>query len=111
MIEKPFVLMKDYMRWVFSLERSVNGRWTRFHATEKDIAKISALEFNMIDKCLKLYHAVKSCSESSKEVKKVLASRIQEIEDDISDIVAINEKAECRYSVFFEKYGEKALKD
>ena len=111
MIEKPFVLMKDYMRWVFSLERLVNGRWTRFHATEKDIAKISALEFNMIDKCLKLYHAVKTCSESSKEVKKVLASRIQEIEDDISDIIAINEKAECRYSVFFEKYGEKALKD
>ena len=111
MIEKPFVLMKDYMRWVFSLERLVNGRWTRFHATEKDIAKISALEFNIIDKCLKLYHAVKTCSESSKEVKKVLAIRIQEIEDDISDIVAINEKAECRYSVFFEKYGEKALKD
>lgn len=111
MIEKPFVLMKDYMRWVFSLERLVNGRWTRFHAKEKDIAKISALEFNMIDKCLKLYHAVKSCSESSKEAKKVLASRIQEIEDDISDIITINEKAECRYSVFFEKYGEKALKN
>ena len=26
MIEKPFVLMKDYMRWVFSLERLINGR-------------------------------------------------------------------------------------
>ena len=111
MIEKPFVLMKDYMRWVFSLERLINGRWTRFQATEKDIAKISVLEFNMIDKCLKLYHAVKTCAEASKEVKKVLASRIQEIEDDISDIIAINEKAESRYSEFFEKYGEKALKD
>ena len=65
----------------------------------------------MIDKCLKLYHAVKTCAEASKEVKKVLASRIQEIEDDISDIIAINEKAESRYSEFFEKYGEKALKD
>lgn len=111
MIEKPFDLMKDLLRWTFSLERLVNGRWTRFQATEKDIAKISVLEFNMIDKCLKLYQAVKSCSEASKEVKKVLNSRIEEIKDDISDVVEINKKAEGRYSVFYDKYGENALRD
>ena len=65
----------------------------------------------MIDKCQKLYQAVKNCSESSLEIKKVLNSRIEEIKDDISDIIARNEKAEKRYSVFYEKYGENALRD
>ena len=65
----------------------------------------------MIDKCIKLYQSVKSCSKSSNEVQKVLQSRIEEIEDDIADVVAINKKAESRYSVFFEKYGETALRE
>lgn len=94
-------LISSINGWIYALERLKKGRWKRFGAPEKDLAKTMLLQSKFAQTSLSLYQNVTAAVGMSKALKSM--------ESDMNDLSLLDKEFNTELQSFIKKYGASAL--